>query len=53
MSKSISKPKYIYFLDFFAIFSDEEKMTWSKNSDSSKNDDFPPIQKIANEFQKI
>jgi hypothetical protein len=28
-------------------------MTWSENSGSSKNNDFPLIQKIANKFQKI
>jgi hypothetical protein len=27
-------------------------MTWSENSGSSKNDSFPSIKKIANEFQK-
>jgi hypothetical protein len=27
-------------------------MTWYENSGSSKNYSFPPIQKIANEFQK-
>jgi hypothetical protein len=52
VSKSISKPKFIYFLENFVIFWSEEKMTWSENSDSSKNDDFPLIQKNSKWIQK-
>jgi hypothetical protein len=45
--------QFIYlFLEFFAIFSDEEKMTWSENSGSTKNDGFSPIQKNYKWIQK-
>jgi hypothetical protein len=56
ISKSTSKSNFIFFYNFLLFFLMRRKwfdMRILVHSSSSKNDGFPSIQKIANEFQKI